>query len=126
MEDMSANMSINHIKNFNIIISVLQTYIFSHKPIFIESLNDLYNSTEDTFIIEIKAIIIPRIIEVLKVLQFRNESYLSYDGKEIHGLSFKSYAFYKEQTMENGEPQFTFCLENDKDCKGILLSSTFN
>ena len=62
----------------------------------------------------------------VNMLQFKNESYLSYDEKAIHGLSYKSYAFYKEQKIENNAIQFVFCLEDDKNCKGILLSSKFN
>ena len=59
------------------------------------------------------------------MLKYKNESYLSYDEKKIHGLTYKSYAFYKEQKIENRITQFVFCLEDDKECKGILLSSTF-
>lgn len=109
----------------NFIINILRKFIYNHKPVFSGSLNNLYNPTEDTYIIQIKSIVRPRIIEVLKMLQFRNESYLSYDEKEVHGLSYKSYAFYKEQKIENNETQFVFCLEGDKACKGILLSSKF-
>jgi hypothetical protein len=69
--------------------------------------------------------LIPRIIKVLNMINYRNESYLSYDEKEIHCLSYNSYAFYKEQKIENGVTQFVFCLEDDKGCKGILLSPTF-
>lgn len=110
----------------NFIINVLQKFIHNHNPIFSGSLNDLYNPTEDTYIIQIKSVVRPRIIEVLKMLHFRNESYLSYDEKEIHGLPYKSYAFYKEQKIENNETHFVFCLEGDKACKGILLSSKLN
>ena len=107
----------------NFIINVLRKFIHNNNPIFSSSINDLYNPTEDTYIIQIKSVVRPRIIEVLKMLHFRNESYLSYDEKEIHGLSYKSYAFYKEQKIENNETQFVFCLEGDKACKGILLTS---
>ena len=69
------------------IIKILQNYIYTHNPIFSESSNDLYNPTEDTYIIEIRTKVRPRIIEVLKILQFINQSNLSNDEKKIHGLS---------------------------------------
>ncbi len=126
MESTTNNNSIK-IKDIDdhYIIFVLQKFIYTHKPLFRESLNDLFNATEYTYIIEMNNSIIPRIIEVLKMLKYRNESYLSYDEKDIHGLTYKSYAFYKEQKIENGVTQFVFCLEDDKECKGILLSPTF-
>jgi hypothetical protein len=126
MEDSNTNIltniPTNYIRNYDNIIKLLQTYIYCNQPIFSESFNDGY-PTEDTYILQIKTIIRPRIIEVLKMLQFRNESYLSYDEKDIHGISFKSYAFYKEKIIKNGKKKFIFCLENDKNCRGILLSS---
>ena len=120
--------SSNNFKDINddVIINLLRKYISTHNPLFSESYNDLYNPIEDTYIIEIKSAVIPRIIKVLKTLKFTNESYLSYDEKEIHGLSYKSYAFYKEQKIENGATKFVFCLEDDKNCKGILVSSKCN
>jgi len=122
------NNSSNTSKDINddVIINLLRKYISTHNPLFSESYNDLYNPIEDTYIIEIKSLVRPRIIEVLNMLQFRNKSYLSYDEKAIHGLSYKSYAFYKEQKIENNATQFVFCLEDDKHCKGILLSFKFN
>ena len=121
------NNKYNKIKDIDniFIIKLLQSFIYTHKPIFKESFNDGY-PTEDTYIIEIKTRGKPRIIEVLNMLEFKNESYLSYDEKEIHGLSYKSYAFYKECKINNCVTQFVFCLDTDKACKGILLSSKFN
>ena len=37
--------------------------------------------------------------------------YLSNDEKIITGLSYKSYAYYKEIICENGYIQFVFCLK---------------
>ena len=126
---MESTTNNNSIKNKDIddhfIINILQKFIYTHKPLFKESLNDLYNATTYTYIIEMNNSIIPRIIKVLNMINYRNESYLSYDEKDIHGLTYKSYAFYKEQKIENGYKKFVFCLEDDKGCKGILLSPTF-
>ena len=120
------NSNTNTENTYNKIINLLQIYIYTHNPLFSESFNDIYNPITDTYIIEIKTRVRPRVIEVLNMLQFKNESYLSYDEKEIHGLSYKSYAFYKEQKIDYKAKQFVFCLEDDKNCKGILVSSKFN
>ena len=142
MEDMSTN--ITNITNFDIIINLLKKYVNKYKPLFLESFNEGY-PIENTYILQIPFNIIPKIIQVLKVLKYKNESYISKDETQIHGLPYKSYAFYKEESIENIENiknseniknikniknkskhiYFVFCLEDDKKCRGILLSPNF-
>jgi len=116
----------HRIKNFDIIINLLKKYVNKYRPIFFESFNEGY-PIENTYILQIPFIIIPKIIQVLKILNYKNESYISNDEKFITGLTYKSYAFYKEKKIENNTKQihFLFCLEDDKNCKGLLLSPNF-
>lgn len=107
--------------NNELIFNVLQHYIYTHKPVILESFNNGY-PTEDTYILEITNIIRPKIVDVLHNLKYNNHIYLSNEDKYIYGLPYKSYAFYKEIISENNKTIFVFCLENDKECKGILLS----
>jgi hypothetical protein len=111
------------INEFYIICKLIKTYIKNYKPIFNESFNELdpINTTEITYILEIPYIIISKIIRVLKLLHYKNKTYLSNDEKNITGLPYKSYAYYKV-IYENGYRQYVFCLETDKNCNGILLS----
>jgi hypothetical protein len=115
------------IKECYLIYSVIKKYIALHKPIFIESFNEErpLDSIYNTYILEIPYNVIFRIIKVLKLLHYQNKTYLSNDGKNITGLSYKSYAYYKEILYKNEYIKFVFCLENDKYCKGILLSPEF-
>jgi len=106
------------------IYNVVKKYIATHNPIFNESFNekDPMNIIDNTYILEIPYSVIFRVIKVLNLFHYQNKTYLSNDEKIITGLQHKSYAYYKEIICENGYIQFVFCLENDKACKGILLS----
>lgn len=113
-------------KNFDIIYNLIYKYVNKYKPLYLETFNNGY-PIENTYILEIPFIIIPKIVKFLKFKKFRKESYISNDEQQIHGLSYKSYAFYKEKKMYNTKNQiyFVFCLENDKNCRGLLLSPNF-
>ena len=130
MQKMSNEIDIEtqkKLKEYYKIYNVIKKYIAYHKPIFNESFKeeDPFNTTENTYIVTMPYIIIPKIIKVLKLLHYKNKTYLSNDEKIITGLPYKSYAYYKEINSENGNTQFVFCLEIDKKCKGIILSPHF-
>lgn len=143
MENMSAN--ITNITNFDTIINLLKKYVNKYKPLFLETTHESFNKgypIENTYILQIPFNIIPKIVQVLKALKYKNESYISKDETQVHGLTFKSYAYYKEKSIENSENSetiknlkklkhksnyiyFVFCLEDDKNCRGLLLSPNF-
>ena len=115
------------IKECYTIYNVIKKYVMFHYPIFNNSFNDEdpINSIDTTYVLEIPYNVIPKIIRVLKLLHYHNKTYLSNDEKNITGLSYKSYAHYKQIKTRNGNTQYVFCLENDRKCSGILLSPDF-
>ena len=109
------------VKECYTIYKVIHLYIAQHQPIFTESFNEGY-PIENTYLIKIKYTVIFRIARVLLLLQYRNLTYFSNHEKIITGLSYKSFAFFKEIVLENGNTQYVFCLDTDTKCNGILLS----
>ena len=81
------NTNSNTENTYNKIINLLQIYIYTHNPLFSESFNDVYHPITDTYIIEIKSRVRPRVIEVLNMLQFRTGAMAISDyDKEIRRL----------------------------------------
>ena len=109
------------VKECYTIYKVINLYVAQHQPIFNESFNEGY-PIEKTYLIKIKYTVIFRIARVLLLLQYRNLTYFSNHEKIITGLSYKSFAFFKEIVLENGNTQYVFCLDTDTKCNGILLS----
>lgn len=116
------------IKEYSTIYNALKKYIMFHYPIFNESFDEKepINTIDTTYALKIPYIVIPKVVKVLKLLHYHNKTYLSNDEKNITGLPYKSYTYYKEIIYDNKYKQYVFCLENDKKCKGILLSPDFS
>jgi hypothetical protein len=119
------------IKECYTIYNIIKKYVMFHYPTFNNTFNeeDPINSIDTTYVLEIPYNVIQKITRVLKLLHYHNKTYLSNDEKNITGLPYKSYAYYKEIIYKNGNENiykhYVFCLENDKKCKGILLSPDF-
>ena len=109
------------VKECYTIYKVINLYVAQHQPIFNESFNEGY-PIENTYLIKIKYTVIFRITRVLLLLHYKNLTYFSNDEKIITGLPYKSFAFFKEIVLENGNTQYVFCLDTDTKCNGILLS----
>ena len=112
-----------YLLEYKFVYNLLLKYISIHEPIFNDNFNDGY-PLENTYLIKISYNNIPKVINLLKFLHYKNESYLSRDNTPISALSDKSYAFYKKQ-RDNLQIKHVYCLENDKECNGILLSLHF-
>jgi len=115
------------LEEYKKIYVLMQTYLFNRYPIFNESFNKGY-PTDNTYIIKISYNIIQKVINLLHFLKYKDESYLSRDDDDtsICGLQNRSYAFFKSKINVNGEIIYVFCMKNNKNCKGILLSPHIN